>query len=199
MPHVNHLYNVIRSKNTDCVLVQTSVIHLKKIIYNIRNDMTNICQYFSEQTDFEYTPNRKRIDDTINSRKWTALEVCDVISAQIEKRFVFTKHLTAAQLFQNEKYAMYHNWFLITALDTTVKCYSFFNKDRLRIKLEVLYSRNNFCNLSAVIAIINYIINNKMENTFKEVFQILKLLVVTPMTSSEAERNFSTSKKIETC
>jgi len=38
-----------------------------------------------------------------------------------------------------------------------------------------------------------------MDDTFKEVFKLTKLLVVIPMTSSEAERNFSALKKIKTC
>lgn len=103
----------------------------------------------------------------INSRK---------ISAQIEKRFIFTKHFTATQLFQNEnKYTIYHNLFPITVLDTTVECYPFFNEDCLRIELEVLYSRDNFCNLFGVIVTINYVINYEMEETFKKVSQLLKL------------------------
>lgn len=65
--------------------------------------------------------------------------------------------------------------FPITVLDMTVECYPFFNKDCLRIELEVLYSRNNFCNLFGVIATINYVINYEMEETFKKVSQLLKL------------------------
>jgi len=38
-----------------------------------------------------------------------------------------------------------------------------------------------------------------MEDTFKEDFKLLKLLVVIPLTSSEAERSFSTLKRIKTC
>jgi len=38
-----------------------------------------------------------------------------------------------------------------------------------------------------------------MEDTFKDIFKLLKLLVVIPMSSSEAERRFSTLKRIKTC
>jgi hypothetical protein len=62
----------------------------------------------------------------------------------------------------------------------------------------VLYSRDDFRNLSGVISTLNYIINNYMEDTFKEVSKLLKLLVCTPTTSSEAVRSFSTLK-IKTC
>eukprot|EP00102_Acyrthosiphon_pisum_P013340 XP_008182878.1 PREDICTED: uncharacterized protein LOC103309376 [Acyrthosiphon pisum] len=70
---------------------------------------------------------------------------------------------------------------------------------RLKTELEVMYSRDDFRNLCGVIPTINYLLNNNMEDTFKEVFKLLKLLVVIPMTSSEAERSFSTLKRIKTC
>lgn len=38
-----------------------------------------------------------------------------------------------------------------------------------------------------------------MKNAFKKVFQLLKLLTVTPMAFLEAEKDCSTSKKIKTC
>lgn len=81
----------------------------------------------------------------------------------------------------------------------TVECYPFFVLERLKIELEVIYSRDDFRNLKNVTSTINYIINNNMEETFKEVYKLLKILVVTPMTSSEAERSFSTLKRIKTC
>lgn len=50
-----------------------------------------------------------------------------------------------------------------------------------------------------LLSIINYLLNNNTEDTFKEVFKFLKLLVVIPMMSSEAETSFSTLKQIKTC
>jgi hypothetical protein len=46
---------------------------------------------------------------------------------------------------------------------------SIFYSRTLKTELEVVYSRNDFRNLKGVISTINYIINNNMEDTFKEV------------------------------
>jgi len=127
------------------------------------------------------------------------LEVCDVISIQAQSRLAFTKHLTAAKLFQNDKYEAYKNKFPLTALNITVECYPFFVQERLKTELEVMYSGDDFRTLCGVIPTINYLLNNNIEDTFKEVFKLLKLLVVIPMTYSEAERSFSTLKRIKTC
>lgn len=149
-----------------------------------------------EIPNIESSSKRKRIEDSVNSKKMTAIEVCDVISIQAQRRFDFTKHLTAAQLFQNEKYVIYNNNFQSKVLNITVECYPFFIQERLKRELEVVYSRDDFRSLKGVISTINYITNNNLKDTFKEVFKLLKVLVVTPMTSSEAERSFSTLKRI---
>jgi len=51
--------------------------------------------------------------------------------------------------------------------------------------------------LKGIIPTVNYIISNNLNDLFKEVIKLLKLSVVIPMTSSEAERGFSTLKKIK--
>ncbi|XP_025413812.1 uncharacterized protein LOC112685954 [Sipha flava] len=195
MPHVDCLYNAVQARNTDPVQVQDSVRKFKIEIQKIRDNLTTLI----EISNIESSSKRKRIEDSMNNKKLAALEVCDVISIQAQRRFDFTKHLTAAQLFQNEKYVIYNNNFPSKALNITVKCYPFFIQERLKTELEVVYSRDDFRNLKGVISTINYIRSNNMEDTFKEVFKLLKVLVVTPMTSSEAERSFSTLRRIKTC
>ncbi|VVC30074.1 Ribonuclease H-like domain,HAT, C-terminal dimerisation domain,Domain of unknown function DUF4371 [Cinara cedri] len=199
MPHVDCLHKVVQAKNTDPVQIQKSIDCFTKEISKIRDDMTNICQYISKYSDIENTFKRRKIEDNINSRKLAALEVCDVLSIQAQSRFDFTKHLTIAKLFQNDKYEEYKYTFPLTTLNIFVECYPFFVQERLKTELEVMYSRDDFHSLCGVIPTINYISNNNMEDTFKEVFKLLKLLVVIPMTSSEAERSFSTLKRIKTC
>lgn len=76
---------------------------------------------------------------------------------------------------------------------------SIFFQERLKTELEVIYSREDFRHLKNIISTISYIVNNDMKETFKEVLKLLKIIVVTPMTSSEAERSFSTLNRIKTC
>jgi len=199
MPHVDCLYNAVQAKNIDAVQIKKSINCFNREISKIRDDMTNICEYISNHPDVEITSKRKRVEDNINSKKLAALEVCDVISIQAQSRFAFTKHLTAAKLFHNDKYEVYKNEFPLMTLNITVECYPFFVQERLKTELEVMYSRDDFRTLCGVIPTLNYLLNNNMEDTFKEVFKLLKLLVVIPMTSSEAERSFSTLKRIKTC
>lgn len=117
MPHVDCLYNAVQAKNTDPVQVQDSVIKFKIEIKKIRDNLTTL----TEIPNVESSSKRKRLEDTVNYKKLAAIEVCDVISIQAQRRFDFTKHLTAAQLFQNEKYVIYNNNFPSKALNITAE------------------------------------------------------------------------------
>jgi len=119
--------------------------------------MTNICEQISKHLDIEGTSKRRRVDDNINSKKLAALKVCDVISIQAQSRFAFTKHLTAAKLFQSDKYEVYKNKFPLTTLNITVECYPFFIQEHLKTELEVMYFRDDTATLCGVIPTINLI------------------------------------------
>ncbi|KAL4120962.1 hypothetical protein QTP88_013556 [Uroleucon formosanum] len=172
MSYVDCLYNVVQAKNIYAVQIQKSINCFNKEILKIRDDITNICEHISKHPDIESTSKRRRVEDNINSKKLAALEICDVISIQAQSRFAFTKHLTGTKLIQNDKYEVYKNKFPLKTLNITVECYPFFVQERLKTELE---------------------------DTFKDIFKLLKLLVVIPITSSEAERSFSMLKRITTC
>jgi hypothetical protein len=155
----------VQAKNTDLVQVQDSVRKFKIEIQKIRYNLTTLIEILN----IESSSKRKRIEDSMSNKKLAVLEVCDVISIQAQRSFDFTKHLTAAQLFQNEKYVIYNNNFSSKALNITVECYPFFIQERLKTELEVDYSRDDFRSLKSVISTINYTINNNIEDTFKEV------------------------------
>lgn len=199
MPHVDCLYNSVQARNTDPVQINHSVKSFINEIDKIRDNMSSICLTTSNQSDIIHSNKRKTTEDTSMTKKMNALEVCDVLKTQAENHFSFSKHLTAALLFQNDHYIKFNNKFPIDYLQTTINCYPLFIKERLRTELEVIYSRDDFRSLKGIIPTINYIISNNMNDLFKEVLKLLKLLVVTPMTSSEAERSFSTLKRIKTC
>uniref|UniRef100_A0A2S2QB71 Zinc finger MYM-type protein 1 n=1 Tax=Sipha flava TaxID=143950 RepID=A0A2S2QB71_9HEMI len=161
--------------------------------------MSSICSTVLNQSDIIHSNKRKTSEDPNITKRIIALGVCDILITQAKSRFSFNKHLTTALLFQNEYYPKFNNKFPIDHLQKTINCYPFFTKERLRTELEVIYSRDDFCLLKGIISTINYIISNNMNDLFKEVLKLLKLLVVIPMTLSEAERGFSTLKRIKTC
>ncbi|KAL4126426.1 hypothetical protein QTP88_010648 [Uroleucon formosanum] len=199
MPHVDCLYSSVQARKTDPVQVNNSVTLFINEINKIRDNMSSICSTILNQSEIIHSNKRKTSEDPNITKRTIALEVCDVLITQAKGRFSFNEHLTTALLFQNEYYPKFNKKFPTDYFQKTLNCYPFFTKERLKTELEVIYSRDDFRLLKGIIPTIDYIISNNMNDLFKEVLKLLKLLVVIPMTSSEAERGFSTLKRIKTC
>lgn len=58
--------------------------------------------------------------------------------------------------------------------------------------------RADFRNISGAAHLVSFISKNELESVFEEVTKLAKIVVTIPMTTSEAERCFSTLKRIKT-
>lgn len=57
--------------------------------------------------------------------------------------------------------------------------------------------RSDFKDISGAINILTFLLRNNLEETFTETLKLLNIIVTTPMTTAEAERCFSTLKRIK--
>ncbi|GBM37493.1 hypothetical protein AVEN_263163-1 [Araneus ventricosus] len=71
-------------------------------------------------------------------------------------------------------------------------------KDRLKTELGVIYRRSDFRNMTGAISLLQFIIENNLQTTFSETYKLLLIIVTIPKTTSEAERCFSTLKRVKT-
>ncbi|GBM59387.1 hypothetical protein AVEN_17419-1 [Araneus ventricosus] len=71
-------------------------------------------------------------------------------------------------------------------------------KDRLKTELGVIYRRSHFRNMTGAISLLQFIIENNLQTTFSEAYKLLLIIVTIPMTTAEAERCFSTLKRVKT-
>nr|CAH7738482.1 unnamed protein product [Callosobruchus chinensis] len=193
LPQVDILYNQLQSKNKDTVQLQKDLIIFGKSISNIRNETDSIQN--SVESEFP-TFKRRRTDD--NFRSVIAKEVCDTITTQMKDRFSFRGHLQAAYLFNKDKYSEFAKKFPVTVLNEVASFYPMLSKSRLKTELEIIYSREDLKEIVGAMNLLSFILENNLNETFIETSKILKIIVTTPMTTAEAERTFSTLKRIKT-
>ncbi|KAK4886524.1 hypothetical protein RN001_002795 [Aquatica leii] len=136
--------------------------------------------------------------DTQDNLKREAMEVCDVIICEAKDRYNFTGHLVAASLFLQDKFAHYDKQFPENLLKSTCECYPILEQQKLKSELSVIYSRTEFRSIAGALCLFLFMTNNNVCNTFSECVKLLKILITIPMTSTEAERCFSTLKRIKT-
>lgn len=117
-------------------------------------------------------------------------EACDTVISLVEQRFSQIDHLMAAKLFDSSLFPQFVQSFPTSELDTTVKLWPVGKKEKLKPELTTLYR------LTELGKTAQSLLTSIHENNVDEAFALLK--IITPMTTSESERNFSTLKRIKT-
>ncbi|CAH1988766.1 unnamed protein product [Acanthoscelides obtectus] len=124
-------------------------------------------------------------------------EVCDIIIVQTKERLSYRGHLEAASLLDTQNFTNYSRYFPAKILNSVVTYYPMVNKEKLKTELEVMYMREDFKNITGGLNLLSLLTNNNLEETFSEVTKLLQIIITTPMSTSEAERCFSTLKRIK--
>lgn len=197
MPHVDILYNQLQLTYTDAVRTKANVDHFVKAIDKERANMDKVTELVNQYP--ENAPKRsRREEDFYLSRTVAAKETCDIITTQIKTRFSFTTSCSAVSLFESQKFEEFEQKFPEKLLEDTVNVYSFLEKNRLKTELEIIYKRTDFRNMRGAVSLLQFFIENNLLSSFSESYKLLLIIATIPMTTAEAERCFSTLKRIKT-
>lgn len=69
---------------------------------------------------------------------------------------------------------------------------------KLHTELSTIYSTEEFRNISGAVSLMEFFRDNNLCSTFSESVKLLNVIITIPMTTCEAERSFSTLKRIKT-
>ena len=184
MPHVDILFGQVQSREVTSVKVHHSLSGFVTAVQKIREDI-----------DKEPVVGVKR--RCYENKLADAKEVCDVFLLQCRERFKFTGHLEASRLLYLNNASQYTRVFPERALAHCTAAYPMLDNKKLRTELGVLYCRPDL-HKSGLVELLALVSSDGLNSTFSEVVKLLKILVTTPMTTAEAERCFSTLKRIKT-
>nr|CAH7751058.1 unnamed protein product [Callosobruchus chinensis] len=197
LPHADILYNQLQKTVTDPVQIHTAITCFEDSIKKERNNIETIESEITE--NYVVQSKRRRMNENpYISKTVAAKEVCDTIITHVKERFSFTKHLNASILFAADRFPEMEKTFPLKHLEDTVDAYPFLDKVRLQTELELIYRRPDFRNISGAIHLLKFITDNNLQDVFSATFALLQIIVTIPMTTAEAERSFSTLKRIKT-
>ncbi|KAL4088759.1 hypothetical protein QTP88_023843 [Uroleucon formosanum] len=191
MPHLDILYNQLQKRSTSPVEINNAIHNFEINIQKERDNLDNI------QVDEGESVKRRR-ENIYLTRNIIAKEVCDTIIVSVNELYKYKGHLIAANLFLLNNFENYEKNFPQLYLEQTVEAYPFIDKLELKSELQVIYKRNDFKKISTAVHLLKFIIENQLLDTFSETSKLLKIVITIPMTSAEAERSFSTLKRIKT-
>ena len=115
-----------------------------------------------------------------------------------KERFSFTNHLVSSTLLQADRFQHYTVAFPEDALSKTLQAYPVLNGSKLKTELSLIYSKEYFRKCDGALDLFQLFMENNLEEIFGETVTLLKILITAPMTTAEAERCFSTLKRIKT-
>ena len=141
---------------------------------------------------------RPRVGNSSADKSRILHEVCDIIISNCSTRFQFTGNLIAANLLDSGAFAKFEESFPCQILTKTVKSYPILDEGKLKSELGVIYCRKEFRQCCGALALLQLHQESNLTETFSEVVKLLKILITTPMSSCEAERCFSTLKRVKT-
>lgn len=191
MPHVDILYSQLQARSCDAIKTKTAVSHFISVISEVRNSVDGLESDTETTYDVHESKRRK-----YTHRNSDAKEVCDRIIEEARHRFETTDHLDAAKLLHSAKFKDFTTHFPENEFQIAVRSYSL-EKNRLRTELNVLYERTDFREIDGAVPLLQLILTNSLQDTFKEITKLLKIIITTPMTTAEPERCFSSLKRIK--
>ncbi|KAM3863784.1 cytosolic phospholipase A2 gamma-like [Diretmus argenteus] len=194
MPHVDILYAKLQKKNIDSVHISGCIQQFQKDIQTIRNSLHTMVEQHSSGSQ----PSKRRRTCSSEEQQIIAAEVCDTILNHTRERVSFTNHLVSATLLQGDRFDQYKTAFPEDALSKTVKAYPMLTGSKLKTELSLIYSKGEFKVCRGAVDLFQLFMENNLEEVFSETITLLKILITTPMTTAEAERCFSTLKRIKT-
>ncbi|XP_060845267.1 zinc finger MYM-type protein 1-like [Rhopalosiphum padi] len=139
MPHVDILYNQLQKPTMDPVELSKAIFRFEENILKERQNIDNIFE-----TSQNHPTKKRKHDDTIETRKIAAKEVCDIFIVNVKERFDYKNHLNASHLFLSTKFLMYENNFPGDHFNKTIEAYPFLDVTKLKTELQLFYKRTDF-------------------------------------------------------
>lgn len=173
--HVSILFNQLQSRQTD-------ISKVKAFIQQFKSQMQLIKESYEES-------------DKTQSEIDEAIEVITNIDEEMYATLEYKGHLLAQSLFDNSRFAEFNILFPADNFKNVMEAFPFLNGDSLRQELEIIYSRQEFRELSSLSDILECIVKTNLIKFFPEACKLLHILLTIPMTTVDPERKFFTLKR----
>ena len=192
MPEVDVLYGILQKREIDASGVNRAVENFKVHVKEIREKADEIGNQASEEPG----TSKRRKTNTPAVMK----EACDTMIAQVEDRFSQSDHLIAAQLVDCTLFPKFVKSFPEAQLTCAIKLWptALMNEGKLQTELTLFYRHTKLHTGKSALLLFKAIHDNNLQEALSETCTLLSIIITTPMTSAESERNFSTLKRIKT-
>lgn len=208
--YTDPVFSIIQHKLSDITYCNERITSLLSTLKKFRREDEYFIRLYSEVEKLpEVMPpsakrRKRKIDSEIqltdnSSMKRVYCEILDLIITQIEIRFKDISSLNFLELVNFNKFHMYVHNFPETSFKSLIDNYkNFFDNDKLKRELQILYADNAiFGNSNTLNGITEFIFANNIVSDVPELYKLFCLILSLPPTSASVERSFSALKRIK--
>ena len=176
LQHTQKLLECMQSKKITACSIQNALDRYKNTIQEIRESDLTVHHSQKVQADSK--------------------EICDFFISGLRNRFRDTDYLLIANLLRKDCYTTSSESDLDSVFSLIPRCYPDISVEKLKNELSDYYSKHEYH--EDLTKLLKYLINGKLTKTFGEMKKLVEILLTVPMTTAEAERKFSTLKRVKT-
>lgn len=182
-PHVEAIFAKARKPGVESGQLINALKEFEKQMMRVRCAVDNIV------VNEEHVSKKPKLD-----RSSIAKKMCDDIISQIKRRFEFTDHLSAANLFQHKN----RQGFPENHFEAATRSYPMLDGAKLRNELAAIYERDDMRAIDGIRPLLLFIARNNLSKTLSETNKLLHIICTTPMPTNESKRRFTTLSRIKT-
>lgn len=199
LKHVDVLYNILQSNKSNNITVKEAFKTFESSINLVRNCIADfIPTSVSDDCEETHKKRKKRHNTTDELLTEDAKEACDKIISEISARFSSFDIFKSFFIVDPTNFNYNRQYFPTEHITNIISNYPMLSEYKLISELTVMYENATFSDIPNINALSQFIQDNQLVDTFTEVSQLIEIVLVTPAATADAERCFSTLKRIKT-
>ncbi|XP_055852382.1 uncharacterized protein LOC129916437 [Episyrphus balteatus] len=194
MYFLSFFYYLMADVNVFYVSLQNSFVDSVKISQGI-NEFLDEIRKTKDAIAVENSDNDDKTSEAF-MRAFAKIEVCNVILKEIQERFSFTNHWEAHILFKSEQYYKFHGNFPDSILQNAIEYFKFQYPDKLRIELQILYTRTDMMICRNAHDLLYMFQKYKLTSIFEKTTALLHVILTIPTMLMDAESKICAMRRV---
>jgi hypothetical protein len=183
-------------RRANAINIVNALQHFQSAVSEIRE---NTERYLVDDDNCSSPPRKRFKCSSEISRTADAKEVCDIVINQLKDRFQYHHIFNTFEIIDPKKFASFRENFPADLINAFSSSYiPIICEEKLKNELSVIYRNDTFKDISSVCDFFTFFTKYSFEESFSEVYKVLQIALTTPVSTAEAERSFSTLKRIKT-
>ena len=203
--HIEILFGTLQFRRSNTLTTEGALTNFENAICH---QCDNVSKYFdnihhlnasaSKFTSRAKKPRRETAGPTFDSLEKCATQSCNKMIKELKSNLQSSEIFRSFVIVNPANFKLYRKSFPTKHVEEILTNYAMLNEDKLKTEFSVLYANDTFAEIPDTNKLMTFISEHDLDETFLEVSKLLEIVTVTPISTADSERSFSTLKPITT-